>query len=255
MDQRIKSLIFPKEHGAWALTFEPLVLALLLGPSLPGGLLFLGATFAFFAHPSARALLSRSKEKSLALKIFLGTALPALFFLGEYLKLSAWPQHAPLLLALALMVSYLILELFSFERALATEILASVSMGLIALSIVLSAGWTWQVALGFLALVYSRSIGTTVYIFYRLRLLKKQSIYVWPGILLHVLDGFLLLYLMSRNIIPVLGFLAGIMLIVRAFWNLSPLMKKATVRQLGFAEVYFGLAFLVLTAAGYWLGW
>jgi hypothetical protein len=175
MEQRIKSLVFPKEHGAWALTFEPLVLALLLAPSLPGGLLFLGATFAFFAHPSARALLSSGKDKALALKIFLGTALPAIIFLGYYLKLTAWPQHAPLLLALALMASYLILELFSFERALATEILASVSMGLIALSIVLSDGWSWRVALGFLVLVYSRSIGTTVYIFYRLRLLKNKK--------------------------------------------------------------------------------
>lgn len=255
MEQRIKSLVFPKEHGAWALTFEPLVLALLLAPSLPGGFLFLGATFAFFAHPSARALLSSGKDKALALKIFLGTALPAIIFLGYYLKLTAWPQHAPLLLALALMASYLILELFSFERALATEILASVSMGLIALSIVLSDGWSWRVALGFLVLVYSRSIGTTVYIFYRLRLLKKQEIKVWPGILVHVLDGLLLLYLMSQNIIPVLGFVAGSMLIVRAFWNLSPRMRKATVRQLGFAEVYFGLAFLGLTAVGYWLGW
>ncbi len=255
MEQKIKSLVFPKEHGAWALTFEPLVLALLLGPSLSGGLLFLGATFAFFAHPSARALLSGTKDKILAFKIFLGTALPAVFFLSFYLKFSTWPQHAPLLLALALMASYLILELFSFERALATEILASVSMGLIALSIVLSAGWMWHTALGLLALIYSRSLGTTVYLYYRLRLLKKQNIKVWPGILLHVLDGLLLLYLMSRNIIPVLGFLAGSMLIVRAFWNLSPLMKKATVRQVGFAEVYFGIAFLVLTAAGYWLGW
>ena len=84
---------------------------------------------------------------------------------------------------------------------------------------------------------------------------KKQEIKVWPGILVHVLDGLLLLYLMSRNIIPVLGFVAGSMLIVRAFWNLSPRMRKATVRQLGFAEVYFGLAFLGLTAVGYWLGW
>lgn len=254
MDHKIKSLIFSKEHGSWALTFEPLTLALLVAPNMNGLILFLGAAFAFFAHPSARVLLTEKTNRSLPLRVFLSMALPAIVFLGLFIYLTNWPVSLPLLLAILLMVIYLILELLSLGRALYTELLASVSMGLIALSMVLSGGWPWIPALGFLLLIYSRSLGTTVYIHYRLVLLKKRSANIMPGIVILLLDGLLLLFLMLKGYIPVLGFLAGIILIVRAFWNLSPLMKKTTVRKLGFAEVFYGLLFMALTALGYWAG-
>ena len=252
MNHRIKNLIFPKEHGAWALTFEPLVLALVLTPSLQGLILFLGATLAFFAHPSARLLFSREKDSGPVLTIFLTFAIPAAVLLALFILNTSWPEYLPLLLALALMASYLILELLSMERALAAEIMASISIGLIALSIVVSAHWSWTLGFALLAIIYTRSIGTTLYIFYRVRLLKKQSVILWPGILLHVLMGLLLLFLLYKHLIPALGFVAGIILIARAFWNLSRPNQKTTVRKLGFEEVYYGISYLILTIVGYW---
>ena len=254
MDRKIKTLLLPKEHGAWALTFEPLSLALLIAPSLNGFILFFGAAFAFFAHPSARNLLSKKSSGALPFFIFLATATPALIFLTLFILHTGRPVYAPLLLAIFFMACYLILEIFSFERELFTEIMASVSMGLIALSMVLSGGWPLIKSLSFLILLYSRTLGTTIYIHYRLLLLKKRTTSALTGIIIHAIDGLLLLFLLFKKDIPLLGFLAATILIVRALWGMSPLMEKTTVRKLGFTEVFFGLQFIILTTLGYWLG-
>ncbi len=254
MNRKNKALIFPKEHGSWALTFEPLTLAILIAPSWAGFILFLGAGLAFFAHPSAKVLLqSHFKDRGAGI-IFLLFALPAAGLLIWYLRRTTFPVYLPLLSALGLMLFYLLLEAFNLGRALATELMASLAMGLIALSLVVSGGMSWPLAAGFLAVVYSRSLMTTIYIHYRLLLLKNRSQTVWPNHVLHLLDLLLMLYLWYAHLVPALAFVAVTILTLRAFWGVSLKAGKTTVRKLGFQEVYFGLIFLVLVLSGYWFG-
>lgn len=254
MDKNKKALVFPKEHGSWALTFEPLTLALVIAPSWNGLILFLGSAFAFFAHPSAKAILASRFKNKTALLIFLSYSVPAVLFLAFFIDRTSYPVYLSLLLALALMVFYLLLEVAALDRELVTELMASFAMGFIALSIVESGGMDWIKGLSFLALLYSRSLMTTIYIHYRLLKLKNRIQSVWVNNTLHILDFVLILFLWYRHWIPALGVVAVLILMFRALWGVSFRAGKTTVRKLGFKEVYFGLTFLVLVVLGYWLG-
>ncbi len=254
MDHKKKALLFPKEHGSWALTFEPLLLALLVAPSLNGLILLMGSTLAFFAHPSAKALLASKLKNKTAWFFFLGFALPAVLFLALFVYLSSYPVYLSLLLALLLMILYLLLEAFSLERELLTELMASVAMGLIALSVVAAGGMSGDKRWAFLALLYSRSLMTTLYIHYRLLLLKNRLRSVRMNNFLHGIDFLLIVFLWSRHLLPFLGVAAVFILTLRAWRGVSSAATRTTVRKLGFQEVYYGLIFLVLTLAGYWLG-
>ena len=57
---RIKSIAIPAEHGGWGLLFEPLLLALILAPSVAGFYLALSAIGLFLArHPLTLMILNR----------------------------------------------------------------------------------------------------------------------------------------------------------------------------------------------------
>jgi len=254
MDHKIKALLFPKEHGSWALTFEPLTLALLIAPSWAGLVLFFGAAFAFFAHPSAKILLASKFKNKMAWLVFLGFGIPAVILLVLFIRLTGWPIYLPLVLALSLMSLYLLLEAFGLGRKLFTELMASLAIGLIALSLVSAGNFDWNKGLSFLALLYSRTVMATIYIHYRLLVLKNRLQSVWLHNVLHGLDFLIIAFLWYRHLIPALGMLAVLILTIRAIRGVSPGKVKIPVRKLGFQEVYFGLMFLGLVLLGYWLG-
>lgn len=62
-----RDIICPKEHGSWSLAFEPIALALLVAPSVPGALLGVSLSAAFFARrPLRSAVLERRAERRAA---------------------------------------------------------------------------------------------------------------------------------------------------------------------------------------------
>ncbi len=255
MNHNLKAVILPREHGSWGLTFEPLTLALIAAYSSSGLLLFLGATAAFFAHPPARKLLAREKKNQYALPFFILYGGLAGALMGIYVYSTTWPASGPLLLALLLMIAYLILEAFSLGRELYTEITASLAVGLMALSIVLSGGWAWPQALAFLLLLYLRSVSTTLYVHHRLLLDKKQLPSVFKAMGWQALSMASAVMLWLNGSIPLLALTAVLILTARALWGLSSKRKKTTVRKIGMMEFAFGLQFVILSAIGYWSGW
>lgn len=251
MDKRLKTVAFPKEHGSWALTFEPLILALIVGYSLPGLFLFFGAAFAFLAHQPARILLTKGNYRTQAVTFLFIYGLPAAVFMLVFLRLSTWNTSLPLLIALALMFAYLIAEYFSLHRELITELMASVAMGLIALSIVLSGGWDWPKAFPFLILLYLRSLSTTLYVHYRLKLERKLTVSTFWSQIWQVLTLIIAFVLLFENLVPFLASLSILILGIRGIYGLSPWRKPMTVKQIGLAEFFFGLIFVLFTAVGY----
>jgi len=255
MNHQLKTVILPREHGSWGLTFEPLTLALIIAASLPGAVLFLGAAAAFFAHTPARQLLSRDKKNRYALPFFLLYGGMAGLLMGIFIFSVGWPLYAPLLLALIIMSGYLLLEYVSLGRKLYTEIIASVAIGLMALSIVLAGGWLWPRAVAFLILLYLRSIATTLYVHHRLLLEKKQLSKVGRAMLWQVISLLLAMALWLNGNIPFLALMAVLILGARALGGLSSKRKKATVRKIGMLEFAYGVQFVILSAIGYWNGW
>jgi len=129
--------------------------------------------------------------------------------------------------------------------------MGSVAMGLIALSIVLSAGWLWSRAWPFLLLLYLRSLSTTLYVHFRLKLdRKKQRSILWPEIW-QILTLLIAIVLRFNEAIPFLAFLSVVILSLRGIYGLSPWRKPMTVKQIGLAEFFFGLVFIVFSGVGY----
>lgn len=254
MNHKIKAVILPREHGSYGLTFEPLTLALLASFSSSGLLLFFGAAAAFFAHPPARLLLSRQNNNHYALPFFMLYGGLSAVLMSFYVYQTDWPLFAPLLSALVLMTLYLILEALSLGRKLYTEVMASVAVGLIALSIVLSGGWGWSQSLAFLILLYLRSVATTLYVHHRLLLEKKQLSSVAKAMFWQILSAVMALVLWQSGSIPFLAMTAVFILSIRAVWGLSSKRKRATVRKIGMMEFAYGLLFVLLSAVGYWSG-
>ncbi len=253
MDKRLKTVALPKEHGSWALTFEPLILALIVGYSRPGLILFFGAAFAFLAHQPARILLTKNNHHKLAMTLLFAYGIPAAVFLFFFLRLVSLSTACPLLIALALMFIYLISAYFKLHRELITELIASVAMGLIALSIVLSSGWDWPKALPFLILLYLRSLSTTLYVHYRLKLERKLPVSTFWSEIWQVLTLMIAFLLFFKSSLPWPAFLSILILGIRGIYGLSTWRKPMTVKQIGLAEFFYGLIFVIFSAFGYLL--
>jgi len=251
MEKSLKTVALPKEHGSWALTFEPLILALIVGYSLPGLFLFFGAAFAFLAHQPVRILLTKKNHSKLAATFLLIYGIPAAFFMILFLRLVSWNTALPLLLALVLMFLYLIAEYFNLHRKLLTEMMASVAMGLIALSIVINGGWNWPEAFPFLILLYLRSLSTTLYVHYRLKLERKQPVSTFWSEIWQVLTLIIAFLLYFKSNLPWLAFLSILILGIRGIYGLSAWRKPMTVKQIGLAEFFYGLIFVTLSSIGY----
>ncbi len=57
-----RTVAVPTEHGGWGLTFEPIVLGLMISPSPAGGMLAVGAVAAFLARTPLKLLLVDSRR-------------------------------------------------------------------------------------------------------------------------------------------------------------------------------------------------
>ena len=142
-------------------------------------------------------------------------------------------------------------EYFKLHRALLTELMASLAVGLIALSMVFAAGWNWSKGWPFLLLLYLRNLNTTLYVHFRLKLDRNQQpSFFWPQVW-QWLTLILAVILQVRQAIPFPAFLSVVVLGLRGIYGLSPWRKKMTVKQIGLAEFVFGLQFVVLSALGY----
>ncbi len=253
MFRKIRTVAFPPEHGSWGLTFEPLTLALIVAFSNYGIILFLGATFAFLTHQPVRVLLTGRADRKLAFYFLILYGIPAIIFLTMFLNSTPMVISLPLIFSLILMVIYLIAEIFKLHRALLTEIMASIAMGLIALSIVLAGGWRWPQAWPFLILLYLRSLNTTLYVHFRLKLERAQlSSFFWAQTwqwLTLALASFLLI----NHLIPFLASVSIFVLSFRGIMGLSPWRKPQTVKQIGMLEFFYGLQFVVLSTIGYFI--
>ncbi len=250
-----KSVALPREHGAYGFTIEPLMLGLLTAYTSAGLLLALGTMLAFFAHQPVKILFGQNKDLRKTAGLFLVLYLTAaLYFFVLFLKQTSFHSAAPFYSALILMAFYLILDLLHYSRRIFVEIMAPAAIGLIAVSIVLAAGWSDNKALGLGLLLAARFVPTPFYVRARLRLEKKQEPENGAALFSSGFSLVLIFLLSLMGITPWLGLTAVGVLTLRTFLGLSSLRKKSTVRAVGMREFFYGQVLVWFSAAGYWLG-
>lgn len=249
-------MALPSEHGSWGLALEPLVLGLLIAPSLAGLGLALGLLAAFLAHqPFQTAWRDRRKGKryprTRAAEVFVALYLAVSGFGGLWALVEiGWGPFLPLVLALPLGLLFVGASSRGEMHTAGVEILASLALAAGATAVALAGDASPWLAWALWPLVAARSVPAVLYVRARLRLERGESPpRIW-AIGAHavglVLAGLVVLW----TPVPALALAAVTLLLLRALWGLSRWRRPARPWKVGLAEIGWGILFVLLIALG-----
>jgi len=255
-----KAVALPVEHGGWGLLIEPIVLGLVLAPSAAGVGIGGAAIAAFLArHPLRLVLMDRRKgarypRTTLAERFVLLYAAVALALVALAVPLARapfWPALAlgvpPALLALAG-------DLRGGSRDALPEAAGGVALGASVSAIALAGGAAAGPAFGAWALLALRGVTAILYVRARLRLDRALPAGISLTLASHVGAIAAAALLAAAGWGPWLAVLALALLLLRAAHGLSSRRPQLRPQALGFREMGWGLATLLLIAVGYRLG-
>ena len=258
---KIRPVALPAEHGGWALIIEPIVLGLLVAPSIPGLFIAVAAFACFLArHPLKVALSDRRKGRvlkrtSLADRFaLLYTAFAVVSFA---IAISNGDREflLPLFIAAPLVLVQLTYDSLGHSRKLIPEIAGAVAVGSISTAIALAGGWSRATAYALWIIVACRHVPTILY----LRVLLRRRRQRQPALVNEAVIGVQLLalfvvgLLLYFRIAPALTIVVFAILLVRAVVGLLNETVPAP-KKVGISEIVFGVLTVLAVSVGYRLG-
>ena len=247
----------PVEHGGWGFLVEPLVLGLVLAPS-GAGLCLAGAAVAAFLirHPLRLAWMDRRKgvrypRTGLAERVAIVYAVLALAFALGAVLLARSPFWAPVVVAAPPALVALWFDAQGRSREALPEAAGAVALGGSVSAIALAGGLAVGPAYGAWALLALRGITAVLYVRARLRLDRGLPSGTGTVLWSHAAAVGAAGALAAAGWGPWLGLLALVLLLLRAAHGLSSRRPRLRPQALGFREMAWGLATLVLLAVGY----
>ncbi|MDF1521579.1 MAG: YwiC-like family protein [Trueperaceae bacterium] len=252
----LRAVALPIEHGAWGFLLEPALLGLLLAWS-PAGLALAFAALMTLLLQTPVSLLAADARRGkvyprtrLARRVAAGYA--AAWAIGLALAWQAAGELGwlwPAVFALPLAAVQLAYDARNRARELVPEAAGAVAMGALAAVIAVAAGWALGPALALWGLLALRAVPAIVYVRARLRLERGSTVSPGPTWALH---GAALLvgvgvWLAGWLAWPVV--VAYALLFARAAWGLSPWRRPVAAKVVGFGEIGFGVATVLLLAA------
>jgi hypothetical protein len=253
----VKSVAIPAQHGGWSFVLEPVVIGILLAPTLAGLLLGTAALMIFLLdQPLRLALKDRRKGRRYARTRLAEQFALAYGLVGAVALTGAWllapnPFWPALAAAIPLALLQLGLDLRNQARSAAAEVAGALAFAAVAPALVLIAGWAPLAAFGLWAVLALRASSAILYVRARLRLEKGRPAHAAPALWAQGLLVAGLAALALLNLAPWLPLVGGLLLAGRALWGLSRWRKPMPAVQLGIREVIFGLIFAVCVVAGY----
>ena len=249
------SVFLPKEHGSWSLAFEPLVLGLLVVPSVAGAALAASAASAFFCRRPSKALLSgtpgtrRGTRAAAALFVLCAaTGMVEASILGG--RAALWP----LLLAAPIGGLFLFYDLKNEARAASAELAGGTAFALIPAASATLAGWDFKSALALAAVMLARTVPTVIVVRNRLRLNKTQEVSRIVPVIAAIAALLLLVLLASSSLLPWVAAFLSLVLVARAIVLLSPWGIGFSPRRIGITEATLGALYVAGTYLGYRTG-
>lgn len=247
---RVRSVAVPNEHGTWGFWLEPVVLALLLAPSLAGALIACAGLVAVFAqHPLSLVMADAARGRSyprtrLARRVLAVEAPMGAALLGGGALLGGFVALVPLALAAPLACLQLTWERRNRGRDLAPELLGAVAISSLAPAIVLAGGASWQVAATCWLLLAGRNLVAVLYVRARLRLDRRALGWRAAGGLPAVAaaGGFALVAGVAAltGTAPVVAAVLFAVLLSRTVLGLSRWRRPASAKAVGIGEMAFG---------------
>ncbi len=258
----LKSVALPVEHGAWGFLLEPALFGLVLAWSGAGvALAFVALCTLLLQTPVSmlaadarrgrvypRTRLARRVAAAYA-AVWLGGLAIAWALTGDL----AWA--VPAVLALPLAAVQLRYDARNRARELFPEAAGAVAMGALAACIAVADGWALGPALALWGLLALRAVPAIVYVRARLRLERGAAVspvatWALHGAALAVGVGAWATGWLAWPVVAAYALLAA-----RAGWGLSPWRRPVAAKVVGFGELGFGVAtVLLLAAAVAWAG-
>lgn len=247
-----RTLVLPREHGSWALAFEPVALGLLVAPSLGGGWLALAVALGFLARRPLKLAWTlplheerRGAAACTAMLFAVGAALALLAaggFFAPFLPVGRAQALWPLLLAAPFGAAFLWFDLRNAMREAEAELAGSTAFALVPAAFATLAGWNAPAALGLAVLMLARSVTTVLTVRCYLRLQKRQPCAPFAAVAAALFAVFAVAG--SQGVLPAASVVLPVVLLVRTVVFVTPLRPDWSAKRVGMFEAAFGAAYL-----------
>ncbi|MDH3260663.1 MAG: YwiC-like family protein [Acidimicrobiia bacterium] len=256
---RIRSIALPTEHGGWGFTLEPILLGLLVAPTLAGVGLAVATASVFLARRPVKLVATdlirkrRLPRTRVAMLFALGYGAVALAGLALTIARADGEFWWPLILAIPFAAVSLRADARSRNRALLPELAGGIAMGSACASIAMAAGWDWAPAFGLWLVLASRSYAAIIFARAQVRRAKnhpydRSAVYAAQVVAILVVG-----LAAALTIAPLLSALAILLLGAGAFYGLA--RPPVPAKTVGWTQMVFGLMVVALTAVGVSTGW
>jgi hypothetical protein len=257
---RIKSIALPVEHGGWAFLIEPLLLGMFLSPAASGLFLCVAAFGVFLLYqPLQITLKDHRRQKRYPRTVWaqrfvlIYSAIAGIGGLGILLTNAASFQFVLLAIAAALPFAciQMLLVVQGRARDTITEICGACALGTTVTAIVMMQGWSPSLAFALWLIPVTRAVVSILYIRVRLRLARGENINKALPLAVHFLGVLFILFMVAANLLPIGSVLAMLLLLARALYGLYAARSNTPARIIGFQEIAFGLATILLVVVSY----
>ena len=255
----IRSIALPLEHGGWGFTLEPVLLGLLVAYSPAAWELSVAALAVFLARRPVKLMAT-----DLVRKRWLPRTTTALIFAAFYGSLALAglvgalvTADARFLLAYAVAAPFAVVALYadskSKSRMLVAELAGSIVMGSTVTAIALADGWGLVDAFGLWLVLIARGVTTISLVRGQIRRVHNKpvgarAIYTVQGVVVVAMALAAVL-----GTVPRLSVVAIAGIGVLAYVSLA--RPPVAARVVGWTQIATGIAVVMLTAVGVWLGW
>lgn len=176
-----RTVAVPREHGGWGLTLEPVLLGLLIAPSMVGVVLGVGAFIAFLVRTPLKLGVidwhrKRRLERSrLAMKFAIGESIVLAAIATTVLFTTGWSWLAPVVIAVPLVGVEFWFDVRSRGRRLAPELCGSVGIASVVAVIVLAGERSVSLAVGAWLVLSARVVGSIPFVRVQIARLRREN--------------------------------------------------------------------------------
>ncbi len=256
----LKQISLPTEHGSWGFLFEPIVVALAIGPSFSGLAIAVMTIGAFLARQPLKVLIidrlgqkNSARARAAVNFLILFSAISAAGF-ASTLYLTGIRPLMPFILVLPFAAVQIYFDGSRKSRGLLPELLGGVSISASSAAIMLAGGASVFAAAAIWILMIARLIPSIIYIRNRLRLEKGKRHSFSQPVAFHSAAFIAVVVLAYYGGVPWLAVAAMAILLFRTVNGLSASRKKLKAMQIGVLEVVYGAVTVFAIVLGHYIG-
>lgn len=254
---KLKTIALPVEHGGWGFLFEPVVLGLLLAPSIGGLFLSLATVAAFLTrHPLKLRVMDLrrgrvSARTHLTRNFALMYGITSLFFFLLTIKTSGSGFLLPLLIALPFALCQLVADFANKSRNLSAEIAGAIAIASVSSSILIIAGWSLVNSLCIWLILITRIVPSILFVRAKIQTIHGVNPDRGIVIIVHALALIIVSLIVWKGFGTTPAWIILSVLLVRAVHGLTSYSKAKTAKAVGVRELIYGTLTVFALVIGY----